>query len=67
MPELVVYSFGVVIQILNLVSTTIFVVNFFDTRYDDDLEKDFILLETATGIAVGALILDLIFRAYEDK
>lgn len=62
-----VYSFGVVIQILNLVSTTIFVVNFFDTRYDDDLEKDFILLETATGIAVGALILDLIFRAYEDK
>jgi hypothetical protein len=42
---------------------TIFTVKFFDIIYDNEYIKDFLLLETATGIAVGGLILDLIQRA----
>lgn len=57
------YSIGIVLQMIDQVHETIFTVKFFDTIYDNEYIKDFLLLETATAIAVGGLILDLIQRA----
>jgi hypothetical protein len=53
------------IQILILVQETVVAVNFFDTRFDNDLEKVFILLLTTSGTAAQALMLDIIFRVNE--
>jgi hypothetical protein len=47
------------------VANTIKVINVFDKYVDNEYFKDFNLITTATAIARGALILDLIFRAYE--
>lgn len=50
---------------ISQVHETIFTVKFFDTVYDNEYIKDFLLLETATAIAVGGLILDMIQRTRE--
>jgi hypothetical protein len=49
------------------VSNTIAIINFFDKYVDNEYIKDFNLITTATAIARGALIMDLIFRNYEEK
>ena len=46
---------------------TNYIINLFDSIDDDEFQKDFNLITTATSIARGALILDLIYRTYEKK
>jgi hypothetical protein len=48
---------------------TIDIIYIFDEAktFDDDYLKDMLLLYTATEIALGVLILDLLFRVYERK
>lgn len=55
---------GLIFQMGLQVKETIFTVIFFDTVYDNELQKDFLLLSTSTGIAVGALMLDLFYRTF---
>jgi hypothetical protein len=46
---------------------TNYIINLFDSIDEDEYQKDFNLITTATAIARGAIVLDLIYRTYEKK
>ncbi len=60
-------SVCIVFAILLQVVSTIQDIEYYDKVYDDEFQKDFTLLTTATAITQGTIILNLIFRAYEKK
>lgn len=46
------------------ISETISIVNYYDTIFSNNLLKDFQMLTTSTGIAIGALVLDIFQRTW---
>ena len=67
LPEAIFYSACIIAQTSQEVSNTITIINLYDKFVDNEYYKDFDLITTAIAIARGALIMDLIFKNYEEK